>query len=45
MQEAARAVEVGMLFRGSDGSMWKSLRELQRGKAGLRPVKTKTSRL
>ena len=41
MQEKARAVEVGMLSSGSHGSMW---RELQRGKAGLRPVKTKTIR-
>ena len=44
MQEKAREVEVGMLSRGSHGSMWKSLRELQRGKAGLKPVRTKTIR-
>ena len=33
-------MEVANLSRGSQRNMWKSLRELQRGRAGLRPVKT-----
>ena len=39
LQEKARAVEVGMLTKGSRGGMWKSLRELQGVRAGLRPKK------
>ena len=34
-------VEVANLSGGSQRNMWKSLRELQRGRAGLRPVKTR----
>ena len=41
IQEKAREVEVGMPSRGSH---WKCLRELQLGKAGLRPVRTRTIR-
>ncbi len=44
LQEKAREVEVGMLSRGYHSSMWKYLRELQRGKVGLRPVRTRTIR-
>ena len=42
LQEKANEVEVAMLSGGSHRSMWKCLRELQRGRIGLRPVKTRT---
>ena len=42
LQEKASEVEVVMLFGGTQRSMWKSLRELQRGRVGLRPVRTRT---
>ena len=41
LQEMADEVEVANLSGGSQRNMWKSLRELQRGRAGLRPVKTR----
>jgi len=44
MQEKTRKVEAGLLMGNSLGSMWKSLKELQRGKFGLRSVKTRTIR-
>ena len=39
--EKARLVEVGMLSGGSSGLAWWSIREMQKGRAGLRPVTTK----
>lgn len=42
LQEKANEVEVAMLSGGSHKSMWKSLRELQRGRVGLR-VRTRTT--
>ena len=42
LQEKASEVEVAMLFGSSHRSMWKSLRELQWGSVGLRPVRTRT---
>ena len=40
LQEKASEVDVAMLFGSSHRSMWKSLRELQWGSVGLRPVRT-----
>ena len=37
LQEKAK----GMLCGGSHGSTWKRLRELQQGRVGLRPVRTR----
>ena len=44
LQEKADEVEVARLSRGSHRNMWKSLRELQRGRAGLRLVRTRNIR-
>ena len=44
MQEKAREVEVGFMMGKSHRGMWKNLKELQRSKAGLRPMKTKMIR-
>ena len=42
LQKKASEVEVAMLFGGSQRSMWKSLRELERSRVGLRPVRMRT---
>ena len=44
LQEKARIVEVGMLSSGSKGNAWKSMREIQKGRAGLRPTMTRVIR-
>ncbi len=44
LQEKASEVEHAMLTGHSHKSMWKSLRELQRGRASLRPVKSRNIR-
>ena len=44
LEEQAREVEFAMLSGGSKRSMWSSLREIQRGRAGLRPVRSKVIR-
>ena len=41
LQEKAKLVEVGWLAGGSGRSAWKYLREIQKGRVGLRPVMTK----
>ena len=42
LQEKANEVQLTMLSEDFHRSMWKSLRESQRGKVGLRPITTKT---
>ena len=45
LQEKARIVEVGMLSSGCKGNAWKkSMREIQKGQAGLRPTMTRVIR-
>ena len=41
LQEKARAVEVGMLSGGTGGGAWRCMREIQKGRAGMRPVMTR----
>ncbi len=41
LQEKAREIEIGMLSGGSRRNVWSSLREIQRCRAGLRPVTAK----
>ena len=41
MAGCRRRLEVGMLSGGSSGLAWRSIREMQKGRAGLRPVTTK----
>ena len=43
-QEKAREIEIAMLSGGSRRSVWSSLGEIQRCRAGLRPVKSKVIR-
>ncbi len=44
MQEKAREIEVGFMMGNSHRGMRKTLKELQRSKAGLRPMKTRMIR-
>ena len=41
LQNRAREIEAGMLSRGSSAGAWKSLKDIKKGRAGLRPVLTK----
>ena len=41
LQEKAKAVEAGMMSGHSGGGAWQSMKEIQKGSAGMRPVMTK----
>lgn len=44
LQEKAKSVEVGMLSGGSGRNAWRCVREIQKGRSGLRPVMTRVIR-
>ena len=44
LQIRAREMEAGMLSRSSSACAWKSLKDIKKGRAGLRPVLTKVVR-